>query len=423
MILSKYNHLFTRNDKNYIFNSETCFFCEISKSVYDLIKDRDFDLLDVDTLNLLKDKKVLIESSQKDNFFFEDKLKHQLKSFNQDILSLILVPTLLCNFDCPYCFESNKINSKIDHSFIDKLIRFINEHEKAKKIAITWYGGEPLLGFRQIQEILSNIEKIEDKIIISQSLVTNGYLLSSKIIDYFKKHKLTSIQITIDGEEDTHNNTRFLKKSLKPTFKTIVSNIDNLVDIFPECKISIRININKNNMDEYISLNKKMTEKWGNKVIIYPGFIRQDTRDGRSLCSSSIFSDEIFSFYQTLRKNGIQQNLYPKKVVKGCMINSINSYIIGPKGEIYKCWNDVSNEDKIIGYIDRKEIINKELFHRYLNISPFEDKKCRECFLLPLCSGGCGWYRYRNIYEKGKFDLCDFKKNTENLEEILLSSL
>ena len=117
-------------------------------------------------------------------------------------------------------------------------------------------------------------------------------------------------------------------------------------------------------------------------------------------------------------------NFTPQKANKGCMVNKLNAYIVGPRGEIYKCWNDVGNTAKIIGNIKEKELQNKPLLYRYMNdVSPFSDVRCKECMLFPICSGGCSWYRYRNICEKGKFDVCSQFKNEENLKAVLIKSL
>lgn len=117
-------------------------------------------------------------------------------------------------------------------------------------------------------------------------------------------------------------------------------------------------------------------------------------------------------------------DLFPKNPIeRGCMMNTINSYIIGASGELYKCWNDVSNPRKIIGYIDQKDFVNKGLFYQYmLECSQFDDLECRNCKVFPICQGGCGWYRYRNLYEKGSFNVCSIFKNTDKLKFALNTS-
>lgn len=160
-------------------------------------------------------------------------------------------------------------------------------------------------------------------------------------------------------------------------------------------------------------------------MYIYPGFIREDT-DTRDCFSEQCFTaKDHVEFYLGLQQQGINVDLFPKCALnKGCVLNAINSYIIGAEGEIYKCWNDVSNKDKIVGYLGSKEIVNKTLFYRYMTeCSPFTDKACKSCNLFPICQGGCGWYRYRNIYEGGKFDICSIYRGGDRLKKALLSSM
>jgi uncharacterized protein len=57
-----------------------------------------------------------------------------------------------------------------------------------------------------------------------------------------------------------------------------------------------------------------------------------------------------------------------------------------------------------------------------IDLSPFLDKECKKCSLLPICSGGCGWYRYKNKFENGYFNICSMYKGENQLKKALLSS-
>lgn len=424
LIISRYSYLFKNNNVYYIFNSENCFLSEVTQDIYETVIDRDFESLHEDTLSFLKKKKILVESESAELFYQESKFKYELNSYNKEVLNLTLVPTLSCNFSCEYCFEVDKQNKSMTQEIIDNLLLFIKDHKEAKKINLTWYGGEPLIAFNLIKEINEKIKNNIDIPIDKQSVITNGYLLTDRVVNYFYKQKIKSIQITLDGEEGTHNKTRKLHSG-KGTFQRIIQNINNAVIKLPDCEFLIRVNINHINKEEYIDLFRELNKRWTNKnVHIYPGFIREETKDGKSLCSKCIQPNEIAFLYENFKKNGVNIKYYPRTCEKGCMINSVNSYIIGPEGEIYKCWNDVSNKEKIIGYINKKEILNKTLFYRYMQeLSPFSDDMCRNCELLPICSGGCGWYRYKNRYENGSFDICSMYKGKELLEKALLSQI
>ena len=50
----------------------------------------------------------------------------------------------------------------------------------------------------------------------------------------------------------------------------------------------------------------------------------------------------------------------------------------------------------------------------------FNDKRCKDCKLFPICDGGCSWFRYKNVFEGKKYDLCTFLSDDTRLEECLL---
>ena len=108
-------------------------------------------------------------------------------------------------------------------------------------------------------------------------------------------------------------------------------------------------------------------------------------------------------------------------LVKNCCATTLNSFVIGPEGEFYKCWNDVSDNSKIIGYINKDKLDNPILLQRYIvGTKWYNNKDCKECFVLPICKGICAWYRLRNIYEKGEFKMCNcLQRNTRMLNRCL----
>ena len=418
-------HLFQRDVRCYLYNAANNFFCEIDTDTYAHLKDNDLRALDRNDVAFLKQKGVLLSPEAAANILLDQKLKYQVHSYQQDVLGLVLVPTTGCNFACPYCFEERKPNVSMSDRVARQLIGFIKGHPNAKSINLTWYGGEPLLAFGRIQQLLEAFKTELSIPIAKHHMVTNGYLLTPEVADFMGKHGLKSVQITLDGTEEQHNRTRCLKGNSAGTFEHILSNIDVLLKHQPQIKVSIRVNVNKSNADDFFPLYSMLSKRWSDKSIyIYPGFIREDTPDGKNLCSRCITVDDGPEFFSMLRNRGANLNHRTKLVDKGCMANQINSYIVGPKGEIYKCWNDVSNPKRIVGYIHRKQLSNSNLLYKYMTeTSPFDDPTCRQCGVMPLCSGGCAWYRMRNRFENGRFNVCSIYKNKQFLEDALLYNM
>ena len=425
MRLSIYTYIFTRSSKYYLYNSESSLFAVISEALYSSLYNRDFQSIDMDTLSTLRSKKIIIEDKDVYSYYDEIKIRYYSESYDKENLSLVIVPFSGCNFTCPYCFEEKKVPLLMSAEVEDKVVDFIVGHPNAKNLSLTWYGGEPLLGFDVIKSLYGKISEKTDLDIIKHSLVTNGYLINQEMLDFFRESQLQGMQITLDGNEDSHNKTRCLKQNKQGTFERIIENIGLVLENLPDCMLSIRINVNKANQDDFQEMYHFLHNRFPSpKMYVYPGFIREETNDKSSLCYRSIDGNTAIPFYNRVKERGVHVNFFPKIANKGCMVNKLNAYIIGPKGELYKCWNDVNNPDRIIGYIDRKELTNRILFDRYMTeISPFEDTKCKDCLLFPVCSGGCSWYHYKNKFEGAYFNVCCQFKDLRNLEDALLNSL
>lgn len=111
----------------------------------------------------------------------------------------------------------------------DNVIRFLKRMKReAALLRITWFGGEPLLALKRMK---SFCEKVREEIGITfeSNLITNGYLLTTDKIATLKDLAATSCQITLDGLAATHNARRPLYNG-KPTFDTVVNNIEALVE-------------------------------------------------------------------------------------------------------------------------------------------------------------------------------------------------
>lgn len=50
-------------------------------------------------------------------------------------------------------------------------------------------------------------------------------------------------------------------------------------------------------------------------------------------------------------------------------------------GELYKCWNDMGNEEMIVGNIANEELIRPYLYNQYMVEGQWlSDDDCKKCF-------------------------------------------
>lgn len=412
---SKYNHIFQHNNHYLIYNSLSNSFAELDNELFDMFSQfapgEEVKINNQELRENLTRMKALV----KDDLYEIEKIKYTtlLSRFNNTRLSLTINPTLACNFACPYCFEYEHANRSMSEEVEDKIISFIKSKPSVKSLYITWFGGEPLLAFECIESLTEKMLTLG--LNYNAGMISNGYLVTKEKAEKFGKLHINSIQITLDGMEETHNKRRALKNG-GGTFKRILESIDILLQYAPKTHVNIRVNIDKNNHADYIKLYRYFTEQYGNKIRIAPAFTSDPTEKGTGCLYNQQerhnFIVNIFDKYGI-----IPSSFYPESNRSECAIRSIGAYVIGPEGELYGCWNDVGNPSKVYGKIGEPTMDESTYIAYKLRADALNDSECNECILFPVCNGGCPYDRIKR-FEKGvKASACPLMKT--NLDDYL----
>lgn len=415
MIWSKYNYLFQEGDAFYIYNSMSNSFAELDAETYRFLvqksKDTTVEVEDAELQAVLRRMKVLVDSDK--DSFLRLKYKFMLRRFANTQLSLTINPTLDCNFACPYCFEGKHPQVYMTDMVEAEVLKFVKRHEEAKALTVTWFGGEPLLAFTRMLSLTEKFLKLD--MVYEAGMITNGYLLTDRVISNLSNLRIKSIQVTLDGLREVHDGRRCLKNG-HPTFDRIIDNIKRTHAICPDIKLNVRVNIDRTNENDFLELYDLFQKDEFEGIHLTPAFV--DDIENVNKCV--LDSEEQNSYINALlRKHGIVFERFYPELRHECFIRNPNSVVIGPEGELYKCWNDVGKKDRIYGYLDGK-ITNEPLLFRYLAASdPFDDQQCRECLLLPVCGGGCPYNRIKRDYEDSKVNVCPLIK--DNLKGYLLN--
>ena len=307
MKVSKFTIPFVRNNEYFLYNTQSLSLIRIDKPCYNIIENsisnpNCLDNLDSDAHALLLTKGMIDDNNDTHSKDFCIKMKYikRLKSFGNRTLSLVIAPTLACNFACPYCYEANLPLSIMGGEVEDKIIDFINSFSKrCSSLEICWEGGEPLLGIARIKSLLNKIKTKSLLPLTYHSIITNGYLFSEEIAHYFSNANLNFVQITIDGQEDTHNKSRILKDGGN-SYKRIISNIDMITQIIPKCLVVVRTNIHEGNKNEFGAIYKYFSKKWENdNVKLFPAFVMPNANCKVSCCTPQNKTD----FFLSLKRN------------------------------------------------------------------------------------------------------------------------
>lgn len=418
MIFSRYNYLkSSKKIGSFLFNTRTKFFVSLSECVYSkLIDVSDGHEFDVESLNLSQNiveqfvkGKVFVETCEDDDFYELKKFLRYKQAFSQNRLGLVLVPTFTCNFKCPYCYEDNLPHLSMGNEVIDAIISFI-KNKGQNNIDICWHGGEPLIAFDKIVSFLNRLNKENGLKLCSHSMVTNGFLLDEHKCKVLNSHRLSRIQITIDGDREYHNKSR-LHKSGATTYDTIMANIENVFNYMPECHVIIRVNLHSENKEAFPKLYKEIKTSFGNKnYSINIAFVN----DVNNSCRVACLADKgkaayVRTLYESYGITDIDTPANPQ--IGGCTASCTNSYVIGPSGEIYKCWVDVGKKERVISNVFDGKLFNYIYSSYTVGSDMFSDDRCKNCVFMPICDGGCIIRRYNSKHFHIPYDPCPIDEN------------
>jgi uncharacterized protein len=431
---SKFNHLYfsLKHNKNLLYNSLSNVFIDVSnielEQILKDIKEKECitELQDCpDLFEELKKAKIIVDSDETEIL----KIKHRLflNRYSPYILNLTILPTLSCNFRCPYCFTKEgdgTFMDKLVYEKICKLVKNLTNNNKSTSLHLSWMGGEPLLDFNTIKELTMKLKELDGN--INALLVTNGYLMNREKIEQFKELDISRVQITLDGLQEEHNLTR-IHKTDADSFSKIISNMDTFFEVYNNretVSLNVRVNLDrtKDYLRKFIEVYKFLRKRYPfNNLFISPGFIEDIKSNGFNI-SCEFDKASVKNFFVDLVKIGLTEySLYPENQVFDCAVKSANSFVIGPTGELYSCWENIGFNEYITGFLNEEGlpvITNNESFFRYLIDADFlNDQTCLDCFFFPICTGGCPEKRIRNKHCNACFDICAVQKNA--IEEIL----
>lgn len=374
-------------------------------------------------------KSGVLLNEDDDSFFDRMKFLSYRIRFSKSHLALTIAPTMACNFKCVYCFEGERAkdvgsnNVTMSEETLDQLIEFIRK-SGVKKLSVDWYGGEPLCAWNKIKEFNTKLSSLELER-YDQKIVTNGSLIDEEKIKYFADQQFKNIQITLDGTEESHNKNRPMKNG-ENSYKAIMKALNLIYKYYKETNIklpvSVRVNISKENSDEYYQLYTKLNDEYENLFYVYPAFVRKNSDEDKHASSCLNFTDEAeFILKLAKEKNIGTSHLFPKRnKFISCGANLINNYVVNTNGDLYKCWEDIGIKKYCIGNIfEGTKDENNNNYDYVMTATGFEVEKCKDCLFLYSCVGGCPRSRLNNVTAECEINsVClNIKNNPEEFLE------
>lgn len=400
---SPYNHFFEIKNGRVVlaYNSYSGSFAEIETENYSRVQyllahpDQAASAQDSEFLQCLKDGKFLIPDGV--DQIATLKVRSRASRLEGKVLTLTIAPSLACNFDCPYCFESHSA-VRMSEETQEALVRFSDYHMiKAGALRVCWFGGEPTLFFPIIEKVQSRLLEIADKRrvkIVPCGIISNGYLLDAAMAQRLKELQIVHAQITIDGPQAVHDSRRKLRNG-KGTFDRILDNLSSTADIL---NINVRINVDKDNVDSAYEVMDILRQRdILPKVVVTFAQVRltgNTCSDIRDRCyDHKEYAKILVEMHGRLLDRGINRIEYPHPLGGAvCGALAEGYYVTSPTGHLFRCWEELSMDaKKSIGdlFSAEPEDYQRENLKVYHSWDPFALAGCKSCSILPICMGGC----------------------------------
>lgn len=333
-----------------------------------------------------------------------------------------LILTSNCNLKCRYCFEDgnncrvDSVGLKLDdedmkYSIAIDAIEYFKDiaiKTNDKGLQINFFGGEPLLRFNFIKDIVKYCEENIKDIYYSFTMTTNATLFDEKVYNYCIEHNFY-IMFSIDGNEVSHNKNRICQNS-NGSFYLIKNNFEFIRKFINFSKgTQIKYILNPNNI-KYFCDSMIYLSQFNTSISFEFNYEEIWSQENIDVFQKEF--DKYLKFYKKKRESVEfkSNNIEIDNILKSLNKNNIFSYCgagesrftVKYNGDIYPCARFViPNIDKLGGVYESHNELNNN-----------EEKCSEECVINEFCNCQC---KFINKLYTGKLNkppkiFCDIQK-------------
>lgn len=326
------------------------------------------------------------------------------------IKALCLHVAHTCNLNCSYCFASQgKYHGDRAIMSIEvgkRALDFLVENSGTRRnLEVDFFGGEPLMNFDMIKELVAYARSIEKKAgkNFRFTLTTNGVLVDDDVID-FANREMSNVVLSLDGRKEVHDRYR-VDYSGVGSWEKIVPKFQRFVEKRGNKNYYMRGTFTHANPDflndikEMLSLG--FTELSMEPVVCSPEdpaaltyddlpVVMEQYEQLANLMLQKEKQGKPFTFYHYMLdlKNG--PCIY--KRISGC--GSGTEYMaVTPWGDLYPCHQFVGEESFKLGDI-WNGVSNTDVQDEFSACNVYTREECADCWAKLYCSGGCAANAY-----------------------------
>ncbi|MGN1320355.1 MAG: thioether cross-link-forming SCIFF peptide maturase [Acutalibacteraceae bacterium] len=326
------------------------------------------------------------------------------------IKALCLHVAHTCNLNCSYCFASQgKYHG--DRAIMSlevgkRALDFLIENSQGRtNLEVDFFGGEPLMNFDMIKELVAYARKREKEAHknFRFTLTTNGVLVDDDVID-FANREMSNVVLSLDGRKEVHDRFRVdyngngSWEKIVPKFQRFVEKRGNKnyymrgtfthanPDFLNDIKEMLRLGFTELSMEPVVCAGDDPSALTAEDLPI----VLKQYEELANLMLNRHREGKPFTFYHYMLdlKNG--PCIY--KRISGC--GSGTEYMaVTPWGDLYPCHQFVGEEKFKLGNI-WTGVDNIAVQNEFASCNVYTRPECSDCWAKLYCSGGCAANAY-----------------------------
>lgn len=322
--------------------------------------------------------------------------------------NILVKLTDACNYSCRYCYdfkESDKSTS-LDLAKAKQTIDYVLSGNEGRRITFSFHGGEPLLSFRKIVELVEYInERKRERQRVFFSVQTNGTLFTPKIIDFLDRHEF-SVGISLDGSTEDANGGRLSKQGETPLadFERLLGQHSDFV----KRRCGVMAVVSEKSIRGIPAFALWLQDRGITSLALV---LLQTMGRGHDLDLTEVGIAEVIAMYDTLVSHietGVLGDLFVRNIIsclgnflyfadgeicyRGVCMASKNFLVLAPDGSFKIC--DCGNSDEfVLG--DSFDVVREAAPQKRIDIVRRSEwlgqyhPDCGGCEIFGLCGGGC----------------------------------
>lgn len=343
--------------------------------------------------------------------------------------SFVFIPTYVCSFRCPYCFQGHRLHKKpseedagrymserqVEAAF--RVVETFRERHPGHRYRHMLFGGEPLQAdtLPTVERIVRECRERGDTL----RAISNGYELD-RFESLLGPEGIASVQITLDGTKAIHDQRRFAVvegSSVVPrdqlarrtveklgSYDRILENVKLALE--RGTRINVRTNLDRRNRSCIAELQAELEDLKSHArngrllsfalSVVHPVPTPRGPRTSADHIPIAEAVDEmgpLTIYYQ--RAAALLDQLmdddkpHPFRSMANCS-SQVGTYVFDPRGDVYACYEQAGRVEKRVGVYDESGMrLDGVRMGEWHGRHPGAIEECGRCKYIFICKGGC----------------------------------